>query len=100
MRSLRIVCGLSVLLAAIAATASAAEPARPVPQSTLAKMGFGAIRALDDREGLAVRGKGSYAYVFGTGYGLISRQHFARGSSHTVSPGGTFSGGGARAFAR
>jgi len=60
------------------------------------------VGAVDDarREGLKVRGKGSFAYVFGSGYGLITRQHFAIGSSHVVSPGGLISGGGARAYAR
>ena len=100
MSRLQIVCAGLVLLTAAAATALGAEPARPVPPSTLASMGFGKVQTMDDREGLAVRGKGSYAYVLGTGYGLTVRQHFAAGSSHVVAPGGLISGGGTRAYAR
>jgi hypothetical protein len=100
MRSLRIVCAVSVLLAGMAAAVSAAEPAGSVPKATLGAMGWGKVQPMSDSAGLAVRGKGSFAIVWGTGYGPIVRQHFARGGSFTISPGGGFSGGGAFAFAR
>lgn len=101
MRCLRIVCAVTGLLAGTIATAAAAEPAGSIPRATLSAMGFDGVQAIADGEGLAVRGKGSYAIVWGTGYGVIVRQHFARGSGPGTSTGpGGFSGGSSKAFAR
>ena len=63
-------------------------------------MGFAQARTLPDNQGVQVRGKGSFAIVWGTGYGPIVRQHFAAGSSHVITPAGSFSGGGSFGFAR
>jgi hypothetical protein len=83
----------------MAALATAAEPGRSVPAATLSAMGFDRVQPLADREGLAVRGKGSFAIVWGTGYGPIVRQHFAIGGKINFSFSG-FSGGGAFAAAK
>lgn len=97
MRSLSIACSLMVILAATIAVG--AEPARRVPADTMREMGFGKVQVMSDRDGQQVRGKGSYAIVWGTGYGPIVRRHFAHGSSFMIS-GGTVYGGHAWAFAR
>ncbi len=88
-----------VILVGTIAVGAAGEPARGIPATTMAEMGFDEVQAMSDSEGLAVRGKGSYAIVWGTGYGRIVRRHFARGSSFTIS-GGYISGGGAWGFSR
>ncbi len=100
MRRLRIVCAVTVFLTGLVAASSAAEPGKSIPGSTLTTMGFGKVQPIADSEGLAVRGKGSFAKVWGTGYGVIVRQHYASGSGPGTSTGSGFSGGGSRAFAR
>jgi hypothetical protein len=100
MRRLQIVCAVALMLAGSAVAAAAREPAAAVDGSKLSQMGFARARTLSDDEGLRVRGKGSFAIVWGTGYGPIVRQHFAAGSFRTITPGGSFSGGGSFGFAR
>jgi hypothetical protein len=100
MRCLQIVCAAVLMLACSTIAAAAKEPDAAVNRTTLSQMGFGNARRISDAEGFAVRGKGSFAIVWGTGYGPIVRQHFAAGSSHVVTPAGSFSGGGSFAFAR
>ena len=51
-----------VLVAAMAGTAAAADH---VAKSTLSSMGFGSASIMSDTDGLAVRGKGTYAYAWG-----------------------------------
>ncbi len=53
----------SVILMLFAATASAADLA--VSNSTLANMGLGSMQVMSDTDGLAVRGKGVSAAVWG-----------------------------------
>ena len=61
-------------------TAAASEPRGAVPRSTQTSMGFGSAATLSDSDGLHVRGKGSRAIVWGTGYGVIVRPHLAIGA--------------------
>lgn len=60
MRSFAIACAAVLLFAA---TASAADLA--VSKSTLGSMGLGSMQTLSDDDGLAVRGKGTFASVWG-----------------------------------
>jgi hypothetical protein len=91
---------VSTLSLGMIATAAAAERVAAVPHATLTAMGYGNVPAMSDDDGLAVRGRGSFAIVWGTGYGPIVRRHFAAGSNVIVSPGGKVSGGRSYAFAR
>ena len=101
MNHLRIVCTATLLLIGLVATAAAADRGASIPNATLAKMGFGRTQPMSDNDGLVVRGKGSYAIVWGTGYGVIVRQHFAFGAGPGTSTGsGGFSGGFSSAYAR
>ena len=61
MKSLAIACAL--LVAGLAASASAAD----VSKSTLDAMGFGNATVMSDIDGMAVRGKGTSAEVWGRG---------------------------------
>jgi len=54
-----------VLLGAMASTAWAGEKSKPVSPSTLEAMGLGRMQTLSDGHGGTVRGKGSFAMVFG-----------------------------------
>lgn len=49
----------------IASTASAGEPAG-ISKSTLGNMGLGSMQTMSDTEGMAVRGKGTLAGVWGS----------------------------------
>ncbi len=60
---LRVLCAATVVLSAIAASVSAGE----VSKSTLNSMGFANMSQLSDNDGLAVRGKGTSASVWGSG---------------------------------
>ena len=62
---LRVLCAATVVLSAIAASASAGE----VSKSTLSSMGLGQMQQLSDNDGLAVRGMGlsTSASVWGAG---------------------------------
>jgi hypothetical protein len=59
MKSLAIAC--AVLVAAVS-SAKAAD----VSKGTLEAMGFGSAKIMSDNDGLAIRGKGTYAGVWGT----------------------------------
>jgi hypothetical protein len=59
MKNFAFACAALMLLAA---TASAAEP---VAKSTLSSMGLGSMQTMTDNDGLAVRGKGTSASVWG-----------------------------------
>lgn len=52
-----------VLVAGIAASASAAD--RAVSKSTLSSMGLSSMQVMSDTDGLAVRGKGTFAFTWG-----------------------------------
>ena len=71
---------LMLALVGLVLTAEAAEPRGAVPRSTQTAMGFGTATTLSDSDGLNVRGKGSRAIVWGTGYGVIVRPHLAIGA--------------------
>ncbi len=60
MKNVAIACALLMLLAA---TASAGDLA--VSKSTLSSMGLGGMQQMSDNDGLAVRGKGTWASVWG-----------------------------------
>jgi hypothetical protein len=59
MKNFAFACAALMLLAA---TASAAEP---IAKSTLSSMGLGSMQIMSDNDGLAVRGKGTNASVWG-----------------------------------
>jgi hypothetical protein len=59
MKSFAIACALMLF----AASASAADA---VSESTLGSMGLGKMQSMSDNDGLAVRGKGTFANVLGT----------------------------------
>ena len=59
--NLRILTAATVVLASFAALASAAD----VSKSTLNGMGFGNMQQMSDTDGLAIRGKGTSASVWG-----------------------------------
>lgn len=88
--------------AVILTTATAAAHERAVSKSTLDGMGLPTMQPLSDDDGLAVRGKGSFAGVFGTSSanwgGQTSFNSYSAGSSwlgQGASAGGnTFSFGG------
>jgi hypothetical protein len=65
MKNLLIICAAVALVASVSATVSAGEVAGAVPSTTLNSMGFGGVEIMSDQAGLAVRGKGTYAYVWG-----------------------------------
>lgn len=96
MSTLRILCASVVLLGSLAATASAADRGASISQATLASMGLGNAQPMSDSQGMAVRGMGSIAIVWGTGYGVIVRPHLAAG----VGLGSGLSIGGSIAFAK
>jgi len=72
------------LVAGMVASASAAD--RAVSKSTLNSMGLSGMQQLSDNDGLAVRGKGSYAQVWGGSaanfLGQQSVNNYAAGSKN------------------
>jgi hypothetical protein len=63
MKNFGIVCAALVIAASLVASASAAD--RAVSKSTLSSMGLSSMRQLSDADGLAIRGKGTSASVWG-----------------------------------
>ena len=61
----------AVLFAGMIASASAGERAASVSKSTLGSMGLGGMHQMSDNDGLAVRGKGTSASVWGSGIATI-----------------------------
>ena len=84
----------------VASTASAADFV--VSDSTLGKMGLPSMQPLPDAEGLGVRGKGTFAGVFGSssvtwgGVASSSNSYFA--SSGWLGPQGSSALGGSNSF--
>ena len=82
--NLRIVCcAAAVILAGFVASASAGE----ISKSTLKSMGLGGMQQLSDSDGLAVRGKGTSASVWGQGTanffgGTTSTNGYAAAADH------------------
>ena len=66
MKNLLIVCAAVELVTSFSATVSAGEIAGAVPSTTLNSMGFAGVEIMSDEAGLAVRGKGTYAAVWGS----------------------------------
>jgi hypothetical protein len=68
----------------LAATASANELA--VSKSTLGSMGLGAMQTISDSEGMTVRGKATFAAVWGGSsanwFGQSSNNNYAAGAAH------------------
>jgi hypothetical protein len=75
-----------------------------LPQHSLAKMGLGGMKALSDRDGMAIRGQFAFAFSSsfdskGTSYTIVSKPvgaHFAVSATVAIG-GGLFAGGGASA---
>jgi hypothetical protein len=75
-----------------------------VSQNSLSRMGLGGMKALSDRDGLAIRGQFAIAYSSsynskGTTYTIINKpvgNHFAISATVSIG-GGLFAGGGATA---
>ena len=97
--NLRILTAATVVLASFAALASAAD----VSKSTLIGMGFGNMQQMSDTDGLAIRGKGTSASVWGesnvayrgqtavNGYAAAADHHHSASSAEgkNLSVGGT-----------
>jgi hypothetical protein len=79
--NLRILTAATVVLASFAAVASAAD----VSKSTLNGMGFGNMQQLSDTDGLAIRGKGTTASVWGESTANYGGQTSTNGYSATAS---------------
>ena len=62
MKKFTIACAALVVVASMAASASAADA---VSKSTLSSMGFSSMQQISDTDGLAIRGKGTSASVWG-----------------------------------
>jgi hypothetical protein len=66
MKNLFIFCAAALLVASMFSVVSAGEFAGAVPATTLSSMGFGGVELMSDDAGQAVRGKGSFAAVWGS----------------------------------
>lgn len=62
MKNVMIPCAVAALLCGFVSLASAGEP---VAKSTLGSMGLGGMQEMSDEAGMAVRGKGTFAGVWG-----------------------------------
>jgi hypothetical protein len=89
----------SAILMLLAATAAAGELA--VSKSTLSDMGLGGMQSMTDSDGLAVRGKGTFASVWGgskaTFPGQSSENHYEAGAQWLGK--GSSAGGNSLSFA-
>jgi hypothetical protein len=97
MKSFAIACSLLMLFAA---TASAADLA--VSKSTLGSMGLTSMDEMSDSEGLAVRGKGVSAAVWGgsqAAFGDSFSQNFYEAGATWHGPVGATANGGSLSFA-
>jgi hypothetical protein len=89
MRSFAFACAAIMLFAA---TASAADLA--VSKSTLGSMGLGSMQILSDDDGQAVRGKGTFANVWG---GSQANWHGGQSSTNAYEAGAAWLGKGSSA---
>jgi hypothetical protein len=102
MKNLFVICAATLLVAGMAFTASAADS---VPANTLSSMGFGSVSVMSDDAGLTVRGKGSFATVWGSSsavYGnrngiATSNNNYAAGAANKW--GGSSANGGSTSYA-
>ena len=67
MKNFGMICGALVICASLVASASASDRVASVSKSTLGTMGLGGMQQLADNDGLAIRGKGTSASVWGEG---------------------------------
>jgi len=79
--NVRILSAATIVLASFAAVASAAD----VSKSTLNAMGFGNMQQISDSDGLAIRGKGTTASVWGESTANFRGQTSTNGYSATAS---------------
>jgi hypothetical protein len=86
MKNVGIVCA-ALVVALMVSSASAADA---VSKSTLASMGLSSMQVMSDNDGLAVRGKGTSASVWGQGtadyLGQTSTNGYRASSSHWSGP--------------
>ncbi len=82
MKKLAIICVAAVLFAGMVGSVSAAER---VPASTLASMGFSSVHQISDVDGLAVRGKGTSAGVWGQSTAVFGPNTSSNGYSASAS---------------
>lgn len=75
------------MLMLLAATAAAGELA--VSDSTLGNMGLGSMQLMSDHDGLAIRGKGTFANVAGTSKAVFGNSSSGWGSWGTPTNGAT-----------
>ena len=80
--NVRIFSAATLVLCALVASASAGE----ITKSTLSSMGLGSMQQLSDNDGLAIRGMGTSAAVWGSGtanyQGQTSTNGYEAGASH------------------
>jgi hypothetical protein len=78
-----------VLFGCLISTASAGEPAA-ISKSTLSNMGLGSMQMLSDADGMAVRGKGTFAGVWGSSTALwqasTATNNYEAGSNWVKAP--------------
>ena len=79
--NVRILTAATIVLASFATVASAAD----VSKSTLNAMGFGNMQQMSDSDGLAIRGKGTTASVWGESTANFRGQTSTNGYSATAS---------------
>ncbi len=98
MKNVLIPCALAALLFGFVSVASASEP---VAQSTLGSMGLGGMQQMSDEAGLSVRGKGTFAGVWGGSTanfaGQTSNNNYEAGASWVHKP--SFAKGSSLSFA-
>ena len=97
MKNRLIVCAATALVASMFASASAADLAGSVPATTLSSMGFGGVEILSDDAGLAVRGKGTYANVWGNSTANYTNRNGSNTSSNGYDAGASHHHGGSSA---
>jgi len=89
MKKYAIACAALVVVASMAVSAKAADA---VSNSTLSSMGFSSMQVISDTDGLAIRGKGTSASVWGESTanwrGQTSTNGYQAASSHKYGPSG------------
>jgi hypothetical protein len=82
MKKFAIACAALVVVASMAVSASAADA---ISKSTLSSMGFSSMQQISDTDGLAIRGKGTSASVWGESTATYRGQTSTNGYSATAS---------------
>ncbi len=98
MKNVMILCAVAALLFGFESLTSASEP---VAKSTLGSMGLGGMQHMSDEAGLTVRGKGTFAGVWGSSTanfaGQTSNNNYEAGASWAHKP--SFAKGNSLSFA-